>query len=192
MTNTTENLLTIGSWIKATFWGWLLGVVLILLLSSILDSIGIEHMQFYLGVGMGAGVGFAQWLVLKKVSSIGFNWVWFSIIGMGIPFIIFDWMPSGIITHKLPPSVALGALTVGILQSILLKRQSPKAYLWIAGCSIGWILGVAIVFTIDYTMQLKPFIASNLILALINLLLILSCGIVLGATTALTMKKILE
>lgn len=41
-------------------------------------------------------------------------------------------------------------------------------------------MGVLTVFTIDYTMALKPILSNNLLLALINLLLILGGGIVLG------------
>jgi hypothetical protein len=77
--------LTIQGWIKATFPGWLLGVVFILILSSLLDSVGIEHMQFYLGVGMGTGVGFTQWIFLKKVINMDARWMLYSIVGMGLP-----------------------------------------------------------------------------------------------------------
>ncbi|MBL7923649.1 MAG: hypothetical protein JNL88_05585, partial [Bacteroidia bacterium] len=48
------------------------------------------------------------------------------------------------------------------------------------------------VFAIDYTMQLKAQIASNLLLALINLFLILAGGLVLGLITGPVMKKIAD
>ncbi len=182
---------TVIRWTKATFWGWLLGVVFILMISSFLDSIGIEGMQFYLGVGMGAGVGFAQWLSLKKYIQLNTNWIWFSILGMGVPFIIIDFIPNETIPHKLPFSIPLGAITAGFLQYLLLKNHLQKANLWIIGSFIGWSLGVATVFIIDYTNHLKSIISLNLVIALVNLLLILAGGIILGVISGNTMKKIL-
>lgn len=188
----TEKPFTVRRWTKITFWGWLLGVVFILMISSFLDSIGIEGMQFYLGVGMGAGVGLTQWLSLKKYIEMNTNWIWFSVFGMGIPFIIIDYIPSEIIPHKLPLSIPLGAIATGFLQYMLLKKHSENAKLWIAGSFTGWSLGVAIVFIIDYTNHLKSVIPSNLVIALINLFLILAGGVILGVITGNTMKKILR
>lgn len=191
MDTITEKPFTVRRWTKVTFWGWLLGVVFILMISSFLDSIGIEGMQFYLGVGMGAGVGLTQWLSLKKYIEINTNWIWFSVFGMGIPFIIIDYIPSEVIPHKLPFSIPLGAITAGFLQYLLLKKHSAKANLWIAGSFVGWSLGVTTVFIIDYTNYIKSLIPFNLVIALINLLLILAGGIILGVITGKTLKKIL-
>lgn len=66
----TGTSFTVVRWVTFTFWGWLLGVAFILLVSSLLGAMGIEDMQFYLGVGMGAGVGFTQWFVLRKFITI--------------------------------------------------------------------------------------------------------------------------
>lgn len=183
--------IALARWTRVTFYGWMLGLILILVLSSLLDSAGIEHIQFYLGVGMGAGVGFTQWLVFKKHITIGKNWVLYSIIGMGIPFIILDILPDDTIAYKLPLSITLGSLCVGALQFTMLKRYSPKAYLWIPGCVIGWVLAVGTVFIVDYTKQLAPIISSNLMVALLNLFLILAGGVVLGVITGLTLRRVI-
>lgn len=183
--------IALARWTRVTFYGWLLGVILILVLSSLLDSAGIEHMQFYLGVGMGAGVGFTQWLVLKKHIPIGKNWILHAVIGMGIPFVILDLLPDDTIAYKLPLSITLGSLCVGFLQFTMLKRYSPKAYLWIPGCVIGWVLAVGTAFIVDYTKQLAPIISSNLMLALLNLFLILAGGVVLGVVTGLTLRRMI-
>lgn len=182
--------LTIQGWIKATFPGWLLGVVFILLLSSLLDSVGIEHMQFYLGVGMGTGVGFTQWIFLKKVINMDARWMLHSIVGMGFPFLIVDLFPEEMITHKIATGITMGALTTGALQHLLLKNHTKNALLWIPFSFMGWTMGVLTVFTIDYTMALKPILSNNLLLALINLLLILGGGIVLGLISGFFWKYI--
>lgn len=67
-----------------------MGIILILVLSGFLDSIGIEKFQFYVGVGMGAGVGFMQWIMIRNISEIKLEWLWTSILGLGIPFLFLD------------------------------------------------------------------------------------------------------
>lgn len=170
-----------------TFLGWLLGVVFILLLSGLLDSIGVEGFQFYLGLGMGAGVGVVQWLFHRKFSPISYLWILFSAFGMGIPFIIFDFVP---IAYKLPLSVALGALTVALLQLTALKKYFQNAFLWIFGCFFGWIIAVATVFVIDFTMTIKVTGGMLLVMALLNLFIILAGGVFLGLISGITLKKI--
>ncbi|MEK7724742.1 MAG: hypothetical protein AAB336_10365 [Acidobacteriota bacterium] len=192
MNSEEKKQFAIGKWILATFGGWFLGVILIMMLSGFLDSIGIEGMQFYLGLGMGAGVGLAQWLIFRKFSEMSPLWILFSALGMGIPFIILDLIPIGTVSYKLALSVAFSALVVGLLQFLLLKKHSPKAYLWIFGSFIGWTLGVAIVFIINYTMLIKVTGYMNLVMALVNLLLILAGGIVLGVISGITLKKIID
>lgn len=192
MDNQTKKNLTIVRWTTSTFWGWLLGIVLIIGLSSLLDSMGIEDMQFYVGLGMGAGVGYAQWLLLRKHIPMSKNWIWFSAAGMGIPFIILDLLLTKSFTYKMPLGVVLGAILVGFLQFRLLKRYSEKANSWIWSSIAGWTLGVLAVLTIDYTKQLPPYLSSNLLLAFINLLLILLGGIILGVITGIALKKIVK
>lgn len=192
MDNQAGKFLTINRWTKSTFWGWLLGIVLIIGLSSLLDSMGIEDMQFYVGLGMGAGVGGTQWLLLRKLLPMSKNWIWFSAAGMGIPFIVLDMVLTKSFTYKMPIGAVLGAILVGFLQFLLLKQHSEKASLWIWSSIAGWTLAVLAVLTIDYTKHLTPYIQSNLLLALLNLLLILLGGIILGVITGFTLKKILK
>ena len=187
-----EKQFKIWRWTWTTFWGWLLGVVMILMLSGILDSMGIEDMQFYLGLGMGMGVGFSQWILLRKWCGMKVSWILTSALGLGIPFVIFDLLLKSKVWYKLPLCVGFGALTIGLLQFSIFKSYSTQAHRWIWGCVIGWPLAVATVFTIDYTKHLEAFISSNLILALINLLLILAGGVVLGVITAVFLRKALR
>lgn len=181
--------LNLKSWTQATFWGWLMGVFLILLLSSILDAMGIQHMQFYLGVGMGTGVGFMQWQLLRNSHKMKISWLLSSVIGMGIPFLLVDLFPQEIIAHKIATGISLGAITTSVIQYYLLKEHIPQAILWIPYNFTGWTMGVLTVFTIDYTIKLKPILSNNLILALINLALILAGGVILGLVTGLIWKK---
>lgn len=190
MENLKGSELNIRNWTKSTFWGWLLGVVLIIVISSFLDSIGIEHMQFYVGVGMGAGVGLSQWLLLKKQIDVNANWIVASVIGLGLPFLLLDLWMNETSMYKLPVGVALGGLAVGLLQFNILKKHFSNPTPWVIGSFAGWCIAGLIVMSINYTMNLKGAGMLNLIVAILNLVIILSGGIILGIVSGNTFKKL--
>jgi hypothetical protein len=43
-----------------------------------------------LGIGMGIGLGFMQWLILRKWIADALNWIWFLVLGLTIPFLLFE------------------------------------------------------------------------------------------------------
>lgn len=191
MDTVTAKPIQMSSWVGATFGGWALGVVLIIVLSSGLDSMGIEGMQFYLGLGMGGGVGLAQWLYLKKRVDMSPYWIWFSALGLGIPAVGVDLLVAGTASYKIPLCIALGSPVVGVLQQSLLRRYWPaKPIWWILASLLGWMMAVLTVFTVDYTRQLDQWIPNVLVIAFINLMLILGGGLALGLITGLALKKV--
>jgi hypothetical protein len=187
------NEISVSKWVIATFYGWFLGIILILILSGFLDSIGIEKFQFYIGVGMGGGVGLMQWTVLRKVSPIKLQWLWASLLGLGIPFLFFDFwskysgFPLG--DKYLPISIAAGSLLIGLLQFYVLRKHSNHVRWWLIGCILGWPLASATVLAIDYT---KYISSNNWVLFAVNLILILAGGIVLGWITGKFLVKVLK
>lgn len=192
MSNLAIKQFTIGRWTKATFLGWLLGVVLIVLLSSLLESMGVKHMQFYVGLGMVTGVSIMQWIFHRKIVPLGLNWIWYSAIGMFVPFVILDLLPDGTIPQKLFVGVATSSILVAYLQVLLLKKHSKNAIHWFWGCIGGWILSVFMVFLSDYTRAMAQAVHFKLILALLTLILILGGGIVLGIVSGIAMKTIFK
>lgn len=178
-------------WMVWTFMGWLLGVMLIIVLSAPLDNEGAKDLQLYVGIGMGTGVGFAQWMLLKKFSRISINWLFFSLAGMGGTFLLLELSLSETWSYKLPLCVAMGTIVTGLLQFSILKHESKIAFRWILSSFFGWMLAALPVFAIEYTLQLKALVDSNLILVLVNLLLIFSGGIILGAVTGFTIKRVI-
>jgi len=181
-----------SKWIKSTFVGWILGVVFILVFSGALESVGIHHMQFYLGFSMGLGVGLMQWFYLRKLINVNLRWMFFSALGLSIPFFIFDLLTSVVIPHKLVVCIGLGAVLSGFFQYFLLKPHFNKTEHWIITSFLGWTLSAALVFLMDYTWRLRDYHVANLWLALINFTLILSGGIVLGSISAVSLKKMIE
>lgn len=126
-------------WIAMTTLGWLVGVVLVILLSMALESVG-GVSQLTVGVGMGAGVGLFQgWVIAPWVTS---KWHWFlaSTIGMGLPYLLWD--VSAVLGFN--PFYAMwvctvtGGVLVGILQRRLFRPFRPRSGLWVLGCAVGW------------------------------------------------------
>ena len=188
-----KNNLSIGRWTKFTFLGWFVGIFLLIGLSALLDSIGIEKFQFYVGVGLGAGVGFFQWRVLKKSMGTNPQWFWSSVLGMGIPFLIFDLVSQfsghSLGDYNLPLSTCSGAILISLLQFRILKKYSQQANRWFFGSMAGWILAAATVLSIDY---IKMIIHNNWVGFFINLTLILGGGVVLGFVTGKFLITILK
>ena len=175
-------------WVKNSFWGWFTGIALILFLSSFFEAVGIQDLQFYLGLGMGAGLGFFQWLFLYKHFGFSKNWIWFSIGGMTLPFLLIDLLFPNPADFKLPAAVSLGGLCLGTMQYFILKKHFKKSAWWILASTAGWTMAIATVLGVDYTKYLDWM---NLVVFAINLFLILAGGAVLGIITGLGLKKIL-
>jgi hypothetical protein len=182
-----------AKWIKTTFFGWFLGIILILVLSSLFDAIGIEGFQFFLGIGIGAGVGFMQGRLLRTTAFVNKPWLWTSIIGMGLPFMISDLLilcgDLSLGSYYIPVCIASGSVLVSVLQYLYLKKASSKAMFWILGCSLGWMLAGITVFAVDYTMRIIDHVMVGFF---VNLSLILGGGAVLGLVTSPFLRVILR
>lgn len=183
----------LAKWVTSTFLGWLLGFILILVLSVILGAIGVENVQFFTGTGMGLGVGFMQWRVIRRISIDDKRWIWYSVIGLTIPYLIFDLInllfSYSLGVYLLPVCTGLGGLTTGLLQFRILRASSLRARLWIIASFAGWILAALTVSSMDYIRFME---INNLIGFAINITLILGGGVVLGFITGMFLRNILE
>lgn len=187
METTNKAAFSSKKWILNSFAGWFAGILLILLFSSILEAMGIHHQQFYLGLGMGMGVCTMQWLQLRKHLSVSYWWVVSAAAGLGLPFVIFDLLPDGILGNYLPYAIAVGGLLAGLFQYLQMRTVARGAGRWVYGCWISWTAAVATVFLIDYTSRIS---IAVLLLAIINFALILAGGIIQGWISGLFMKRI--
>lgn len=190
--NNEPTIPTTAQWITASFLGWLSGALLILLTSGIFDVIGLEGFQCYLGISLGAGVGFFQWRALRPLG-IGTAWIWSAVAGLGLPFLVID-----LLKHYagLPPSDALprfcmsiGGVLVGLAQARLLKGDRRTGARWMFGSWGGWMLAAGAVMLVDHTAVISD---NNMVLFALNLTLILSGGVVLGAVTAPVLNRVLS
>jgi hypothetical protein len=136
-----------GRWVFATFGGWLLGVVVIVLLSGIGELVHLGGDQWAVGVGMGWSIGCAQWWVARKWFGTSSEWMWASVVGMGTPFVLSDLVGAwghgghaGMLSLVGLVNVALGGLLVGLWQRRTLRSHSTRANWWVPACIAGWML----------------------------------------------------
>lgn len=193
MTGIGHHEFTVQRWITASFLGWLFGVFAVVITSGLFDAAGLEGYQFYLGIGVGGSVGFFQQRMLSRTAGIGMQWIWRSMLGMGLPFLLFDLLTiyggASFGEKSLQYSIALGGALTSILQSLLLRQRGFYASRWLLSGWSGWVLATATVLAVDYT---KYITGNTWVLFIINLTLILSGGVVLGAITGSPLKKILN
>lgn len=126
-------------WIRASALGWLLGIAVTFLLGILWDTVGIT-VQFIVGIGLGLGVGFMQERVLRAWIDPSRPWLWASLAGMGLPFVLADvdtLLGLGI-PFSLPLCILIGALLAGILQGRLLNKQFENGLIWIVASLVGW------------------------------------------------------
>lgn len=190
---TEQTTFTVQQWIKTSFLGWLAGIFLLVLTSGVFDAVGVEGFQFYLGMSMGASVGYLQWRLLKRTNGIGSEWLTASAIGMAVPFLLFDLLKNyaGMAAgpESLRYSVALGGFAAAFWQALVLKRAGYPASRWVLAGWAGWVLGTATVLAIDYT---KFISSNNLVLFALNLFLMIAGGAVFGVATASPLITILS
>ena len=193
MESLENQFFTLKKWVTATFLGWLIGFTLIVVLAVILDTIGIGNVQFFVGTGMGLGVGFMQWRILKRFFNGDKKWIWYAVLGLTIPFLFFDIISllfsysSG--SYFIPLSTGLGGLIAGLLQFRILRTYYPKAKFWIYASFLGWVSAALTVVIMDFISLLN---IANWIGFSINITLILGGGVVLGLITGLFLRNILR
>lgn len=170
-------------WIAVTSAGWLVGVVLVVLLSMAWDLVG-GGAQFMVGVGMGVVVGLLQSRMIASWVTSGWHWFLASTIGMGIPYLLWDlgvgFGVSGLLAMWV--CTVVGGVLVGVLQRPLFRAPRPRAGLWVVACAFGWSVP-------EWLLQL-----SNMGLLpgkwdLLSIAGVLFGGVLLGSVTSLALPR---
>ena len=123
-------------WVAATIAGWAVGFVVCEAITSFISTLFID------GLIIGAGVGIAQWIVLRRRLPDVRWWAGLSILGFGIGRAAGD-----IATQGLPTALGEGltgaviGLSVGVAQWLSLRRVFPEAGWWIPASVIAWTIG---------------------------------------------------
>lgn len=174
--------ITFRSWVLATFLGWFIAIVFIVVLSGSFDAMGLDGYQFYIGLGIACGVGGLQGIVLRRRAPLFVPWLQASLVGLAVPFLLMDvislyWFPLG--EYYLPVTVAISSVVISVLQQRVLHRYF-KNVRWTVRSVLGWWLACLAVLGVNYSMK---YIHNNLAGFFVNLFLILVGGLILGLVT---------
>jgi len=137
-----------GRWFLGTLIGWFVGILLAIGLSyTVVGLFYAEETNLIVGLVLGAVVGLAQTIAVRRVLPLTQRWVWGAAAGLGIPFIVgvvvsevwFNVTETSD-TWLVLVAVAGGALA-GLLQAPALRRHTSRAHWWIPASLVSW--GVA-------------------------------------------------
>ncbi len=177
-------------WIGATFGGWTVGFLLVLVLIALTSMVGLGNTQFPIGLGMGLGTGFLQARVLRGSVGDARRWWIASAAGLTAPFMVSDILKA-LMTQR-PYSLALlvvaGGVVVSVLQWRVLRRRSRAALWWVPTATIGWCLGSGMIIVSDRYLPKIPGIVG----ALLYVGVLLVGGLILGIITAPVILRIVK
>jgi hypothetical protein len=186
----TQKSLTMKRWVLFTTYGWFMGILVIiglaLLAEALINTTEESGGQAIVGIGMGIGVGFMQWMAIRNTLIASGRFFWFTVIGFSFAFILRDFV-SEIINTKIvavpisvevtiPFAVLLGGLVSGWLQyRFILKKTMDQAVHWISYVVVGWLLATLITMTMPL-LSIKTAENFPKVLIVIIALLFLSIG----------------
>ena len=132
----------IGSWIRATWLGWILGIPIVIALALIGEAIHIGGAQFLVGAGMGTGVGLIQSRVIRRILDRGALWICSCIVGLAVPFLLTDLSKfvGWNLPYSLPLAITLGGLIIGGWQALILRSRVRQTGWWLVASALGWTL----------------------------------------------------
>ncbi len=189
----TQSSFSVSKWTIFTTIGVIAGVILVLILAALLESLKLEDNSI-IGIAMGLCIGLMQWLLIRKQIKQSFKWVWLLVVGMTVPIILLE-----IVTlifkikseYYMLAIILAGGLLSGYLQyQFCLKNTYINAKQWIRFSFLGWLAAVLITsvsfLPIILHMELTAFFK------LLNTFAIILCGPVLGFITGKGIVSILK
>ncbi len=184
--------LTVGAWLRATWYGWLLGVPLVILLALGGEAAGIGGSQVLVGIGMGLGVGLLQARLLRTVLSRPAVWLLSSAVGLAIPFLVTDLAPrfGRDLPYSLPIAVVAGGLIIGVWQAQLLRGHARSPGWWILANAVGWTLAAGMAYLAD--VAVRGHAIRGLPGALAYLGAVAAGGLLLGVVTGMALPRLLR
>lgn len=173
------------AWIRATTIGWFVGFVLVVVLALVWESVG-GAAQFMVGVGMGAGVGFVQSRQARAWLPSPRRWLWASVAGLGVPFVLWDLGALGGLDDalSLPACAVVGSVLAGAVQARLMRAGPGASAAWVAASVVGWGVPVGL-------MALRSTGAPPVLAAAGTMVGMFGGGLILGAVTGAVLPRVL-
>jgi len=132
-------------WLIATVIGWVVGLILAIVLSYAVVSLFFdETTNLIVGLALGAGVGLAQMIAVRKILPLTWRWVWGAAAGIGLPFVIAvvidemwfseaETFEAGFVIVG-----AVGGALAGLIQQGALRSHTSLAKWWILASPVSW------------------------------------------------------
>ena len=179
------------SWIRATWFGWLLGIPIITVLALIGEAVHIGGAQVLVGVGMGTGIGLMQARVIRRILHKSTLWIWSCIVGLGTPFLSTDIskVVGWNLPYSLPAAKGLGGLIIGIWQALILRSRLRQTGWWIVASALGWALAGGTSAMADSP---RAHAIRGIWGAVVYLGIIAAGGLILGLVTGLCLAWLLR
>ena len=158
------------AWIFMNLIGYLVGSILGATSNGLVPAMIPGMIGLLLGdLIFGATIGLAQWLVLRRKSSLAVSAWW--VIASSIGFIVGA-RSGALLTHQLAsdwlqPSVVFGIImggSVGLATMWPLMQITawPKLLGWLAISVAAWVLGEGIAFSADFAQTTVPLVALSI------------------------------
>lgn len=178
------------SWIRVTFLGWLLGILIVIALAFVTEMFGIRAAQVPVGLGMGLGVGIAQERALRPFLGEGSGWPRASALGLALPFLVVDFarLLGTPLPYSLYPAVAVGGIAAGAAQASVLRPLPIRVAPWILTSAAGWAGGASLIAAADSLGDIPGL--RGIEGAILYLALVAMGGIVLGAATSVPLRQL--
>lgn len=168
----------LGNWILANGIGWVVGSIGAFVLSAFVVNIFYEkETNLIVGLCVGASIGYAQWLVLKRYYKISSFWGLICTLCLGISFIVgvilyesginAPSFPGEHLILNLPIFGLIVGSVIGILQMKFLRPYFRKASRWVLVSSIGW--GICeLVLSVPMPMATFAMLSAGVLLGVVT------------------------
>jgi hypothetical protein len=141
---------------------------------------------------MGAGIGFMQGRFMRSIVHKVAPWTWSCIVGLAIPFLLTDIAKAaGLdLPYSLQLAVAVGGLTAGAWQSLILRPRFHKTGSWVAASALGWTVAAgtaAVADSLSGSQSLRGLAGALTYLGIIAI-----GGVILGLVTSVSLTWMLQ
>lgn len=171
-------------WILFTALGWIAGIPLLMMLSGILEPVGLGKTA--IALGMSFGISALQWLVLRKHFPGSVKWITLSPAAFIVPFVLVDvlgshWFSSteaGIIFCTLAGSVLMAL----VQHRYLLKSKGVRLIPWVAANLLAYALALVPPFALTLS-RINQLHLPGALSVLLSFLTVLAGGPIIGWLT---------
>ncbi len=130
-------------WVLASSVGLTVGFAVIAGLSETLGEVTDKPPVAAIGAAIGISIGIAQWLVLRaRVARSGW-WILASAGGFAVAF-----GAIGSVEEVVAVAFAVGVVSVGIAQWLVLRTQVPRSGWWVLASAVSIAVGFGIIFAL--------------------------------------------